>query len=533
MNASKPIIKAGSLKTFSPFADLPPEYVIIAANFAEQITIADGDTVLEENSEDSNDYYLVDGELTVRDIYGANSTMASGTPEAEQPLPQLRPSAYRIHGNGPATLLKVPQEVIRRVRAEAPEKDTEVEDDVTLDITQSREFFNDFKEELQMNRVRLPSLALSASRVHRLLGGKNVSDAELIAAISMDPAIAAKLLKMANSSLFNLEEKVEDLDGIVERLGIFATREIAACFAFRDVYKNTLPELERRLQVQVSEARQVSAMAAAIAELSDDVNPNVAALAGLLHNVGVLPIFSYSMQNVAYAMKPDLVDHDMNYPPLNPPFRVMIVDDHKFVVELLAQRLSVESKVEIVGMANRGSAALHIAKTEKVDIVLLDMELEQEDGIHVARSLLEIDPAIRIVGLSTHDTDHHPISLLEMGGLGYISKSATGREIVDGITRVAAGEMAISPKIAVHLATQQSNPNPIGQIRSLSPKEHEVLILIAEGFSIKEIAEKLSVVEKTIQSHRAQLRKKLNVNTDVELCLISIKSGLISIQRDS
>ena len=109
MKASKPIIKPGSLKTFSPFADLPPEYVIIAANFADQITIADGDTVLEENSEDSNDYFLVDGELAVRDIYGANSTMASGTPEAEQPLPQLRPSAYRIHGNGPATLLKVPQ----------------------------------------------------------------------------------------------------------------------------------------------------------------------------------------------------------------------------------------------------------------------------------------------------------------------------------------------------------------------------------------------------------------------------------------
>jgi two-component system invasion response regulator UvrY len=222
----------------------------------------------------------------------------------------------------------------------------------------------------------------------------------------------------------------------------------------------------------------------------------------------------------------------MSYPPLDPPFRVMIVDDHKFVVELLAQRLSVESKVEIVGMANRGSTALHIANAEKVDIVLLDMELEQEDGIHVARSLLKIDPAIRIVGLSMHDTDHHPISLLELGGQGFISKSATGREIIDGITRVAAGEMAISPKIAVHLATQYTNPSPIDQVRSLSPKEHEVLIFLAKGLSIKDIAKKLSVVEKTIQSHRAQLRKKLNVNTDVELCLIAIKSGLISIQGD-
>ena len=221
----------------------------------------------------------------------------------------------------------------------------------------------------------------------------------------------------------------------------------------------------------------------------------------------------------------------MNHRPLTPPFRVMIVDDHKFIVELLAQRLSVESKIEVVGMANRGSAALHIAENQEVDIVLLDMELDQEDGIHIARRLLDLYPAIRIVGLSMHDSDHHPISLLEIGGLGFLSKTATGREIIDGITRVAAGEMAVSPKIAVYLATQCKNPGPIDQIRTLSPREREVLRYIAEGFSVKEIAAKCGVSEKTIQSHRGRLKKKLGVNTDVELCLIAIKSGLISIQE--
>ena len=221
----------------------------------------------------------------------------------------------------------------------------------------------------------------------------------------------------------------------------------------------------------------------------------------------------------------------MNHRPLTPPFRVMIVDDHKFIVELLAQRLSVESKIEVVGMANRGSAALHIAENQEVDIVLLDMELDQEDGIHIARRLLDLYPAIRIVGLSMHDSDHHPISLLEIGGLGFLSKTATGREIIDGITRVAAGEMAVSPKIAVYLATQCKNPSPIDQIRTLSPREREVLRYIAEGFSVKEIAAKCGVSEKTIQSHRGRLKKKLGVNTDVELCLIAIKSGLISIQE--
>ena len=131
-----------------------------------------------------------------------------------------------------------------------------------------------------------------------------------------------------------------------------------------------------------------------------------------------------------------------------------------------------------------------------------------------------------------HDADHHPISLLELGGLGFISKSATSREIIEGINRVAAGDMAISPKIAVFLATQCSNQNPIDQIRSLSPKELEVLKFIAQGYSITEIAKQQGVVDKTISSHRAQLRKKLNVTTDVELCLLAIKSGLVGIQGD-
>lgn len=219
----------------------------------------------------------------------------------------------------------------------------------------------------------------------------------------------------------------------------------------------------------------------------------------------------------------------MNYPPLKPPYRVLIVDDHKFIVELLAQRLSVESNVKVVGMANRGSAALHILRMEKVDIVLLDMELDKENGIQVARELLKVDPAIRIVGLSMHDTDHHPISLLELGGLGFISKTATGREIIEGIVRVAAGEMAISPKIAVFLATQCVNQSPIDQIRSLSSKERRILKLLAQGRTIEEIAKQLSLSGKTILTHRGNLRKKLSANTDVDLCLIAIKSGLIGV----
>lgn len=300
--------KPGNLKPFFPFAEMPPEYVIVASRFAATREVGDREIVLDANSEDSNDYFLLKGVLLVEDIYGTTKRVVAGTEAATQPLPQLRPSAYKVRTEGPATLIRIAQEVIRRVRSEAPEKDIALEDDATLDITQSREFFNDFKEELQMNRVRLPSLAPSAARVHGLLSGTKISADELVGGISMDPAICAKLLKMANSSLFNAQEKVETLAALVDRLGVYSSREIAACFAFRDVFKNSSAELVERLDAQVVQSRQVSAMAAAVAEIGGGVDPQAAALAGLMHNVGVLPIFSYSMHNVAYAMNPALVD---------------------------------------------------------------------------------------------------------------------------------------------------------------------------------------------------------------------------------
>lgn len=290
--------KPGNLKPFFPFADMPPEYVIVASRFAATRAAGDQEIVLDSNSEDLNDYFVLKGVLLVEDRYGTVNRLVAGTEGATRPLPQLRPSAYKVRAEGPATLIRIPQEVIRRVCSEAPEKDVALEDDATLDITQSREFFNDFKEELQMNRVRLPSLAPSAARIHGLLSGSKISAEDLVTGIAMDPAICAKLLKMANSSLFNAQEKIETVAALVNRLGVYSTREIAACFAFRDVFKNSSSDLVERLHAQVVQSQQVSAMAAAVAEIGGGADPEAAALAGLMHNV-------------AYAMNPKLVDRSI------------------------------------------------------------------------------------------------------------------------------------------------------------------------------------------------------------------------------
>ncbi|MSR15786.1 MAG: response regulator transcription factor [Gammaproteobacteria bacterium] len=194
--------------------------------------------------------------------------------------------------------------------------------------------------------------------------------------------------------------------------------------------------------------------------------------------------------------------------PLRSPYQVMVVDDHKFVAEILAQRLTTDGNIKVVAIANFGSTALHLIDQHDIDIVLLDMELDQEDGIGVAKQLLERKPGLQIIGLSMHDSDYHPVALLEIGGMGFISKRASAKEISDAVRRVAGGELAVSPQIAVNLATNFSGAGPLEKIKRLTTKEVEVLGDIARGLSVKQIAQSSGLTEKTIQTHRNSMRKK-------------------------
>lgn len=257
-------VKPGSLKAFSPFDELPPEYVIVAASFATEVRFDDGGTILERESKDDHDYFLLKGRVVSEDIYGTAQTLEPLKKGTGKALPQLRPSAYKVTAAGPVTVIKIPQEIIKRVRLEAPDKDLSVHDDTTLDITQTREFYKDFKEELRMNRVRLPSLRQNAARVHKVVSNETVSNEELVKAISLDPSITAKMMKMANSSMFATHEQVRDVASMIERLGSHTAREIAACYSFRDTFKGMPPELEQRLADQVEASHQVGVIPAAI-----------------------------------------------------------------------------------------------------------------------------------------------------------------------------------------------------------------------------------------------------------------------------
>lgn len=219
------------------------------------------------------------------------------------------------------------------------------------------------------------------------------------------------------------------------------------------------------------------------------------------------------------------------YDPLTAPVGVAIVDDHKFIAELLAHRLSNDQQINLIGIGNKATTGLALAQNKDVDIVMLDMELGEDDGIAVAREMLLVRPDIRIIGLSAHVECHYPVALLEVGGRGFLSKRTSATELIDGIRRVARGDLAISPDVAYHFATEMREPGPNNQLRALTGKEVDVLKLISLGHSIEEISVALNISEKTVRSHRASMKRKLKLTTDVELCLLALRAGVIRMQE--
>lgn len=218
-----------------------------------------------------------------------------------------------------------------------------------------------------------------------------------------------------------------------------------------------------------------------------------------------------------------------NATPLSLPINVYILDDHRFIGELLAHRLSTDNHIRVVGIANKPSAALHFLQHETVDVVLVDMELGDDDGIDVTRQMLEVKPALRVIGLSAHSESHYPITLLEAGGRGFISKRASTSDVLEGIRRVARGDLAISPDVAFYLATEMKEAGPVRRVRALTAKEIEVLQLISVGCSVDEVSQRLDISSKTVQSHRANMKRKLALTTDVELCLLALRAGIVRV----
>ncbi len=211
------------------------------------------------------------------------------------------------------------------------------------------------------------------------------------------------------------------------------------------------------------------------------------------------------------------------------PIRVLLVDDHPVVRKGLAACLGRAPSLAVIGEAADGREGLRLARSLRPDIVLTDMDMPNLNGLGLAAALRKELPGIKVLVLSMHSDSDGVLQVLQSGACGYILKAAPMEELIHAVEQVCAGRNYFSDEVArvalSRLVTGQA-PHSGSQ---LTPREREVLILIAEGLSNKEIACRLDLGVRTIETHRERVMRKLNIHSIAGLTRYAVAKGLISL----
>jgi DNA-binding NarL/FixJ family response regulator len=212
--------------------------------------------------------------------------------------------------------------------------------------------------------------------------------------------------------------------------------------------------------------------------------------------------------------------------------KILIADDHRLFRDGLKALLEKQADMQVVGETADGIVTVQAAQEKKPDIVLMDISMPELNGIEATRQIIESRPDTRVIMLSMHSDQRYIAECLKAGAVGYILKDCPTEELLTAIRAVASKQVYLSRKITESLVRDYINLNKGGSnlvFAVLSPREREVLQLLAEGKSTKQIAEKLNVSVKTIETHRKQIMDKLDMHSIAELTKYAIREGLTSL----
>lgn len=212
--------------------------------------------------------------------------------------------------------------------------------------------------------------------------------------------------------------------------------------------------------------------------------------------------------------------------------KIVLADDHGIIRAGIRNLLDQEQDLEVVGEASDGREVIRLNQELQPDVLVMDITMPNLNGIDATRQIIGKNPEAKIIALSMHSDHHFVAEMLQAGAAAYLLKDCVYDELVQAIQLVCQGKTYLSPEIASILVKDyrsQAQQNVAAGSVSLSPREREVLQLIAEGHSTKAIAEKLYLSVKTIEAHRSQIMKKLNTNSVAELTKYAIREGLTSL----
>jgi two-component system invasion response regulator UvrY len=207
--------------------------------------------------------------------------------------------------------------------------------------------------------------------------------------------------------------------------------------------------------------------------------------------------------------------------------KVCVVDDHTVVREGLKRIISENSGMAVTAEAGNGLEALKIIKNEPCDVVILDITLPEKSGLDVLKELHAESPSLPILVLTMHAEDHYAVRVLRAGAAGYMTKDTAPSQLVQAIRKVIRGGKYVSSTLAEKMAFDLDGDSSKHAHEILSDREYQVLCMIASGQSVTEIADKLTLSEKTISTYRVRILEKLNMKGNAELTRYAIKEGLV------
>ena len=217
--------------------------------------------------------------------------------------------------------------------------------------------------------------------------------------------------------------------------------------------------------------------------------------------------------------------------------RIMLADDHAVLREGMRNLLQQEGDFDVVGEASNGEEAVDLATRLNPDVALMDIVMPKLNGIDATIQIRQASPSTAVLVLTAYDDDSYVLGLLQAGAAGYLLKSSRGRELVEAIRTVHAGESVLHPDItrrllkrAARRGTSSSTERPVSEAEDLTEREMEVLKLAAKGLSNREIARQLVLSVRTVKAHLSNIFNKMKVGSRTEAVLSAVRSGWITLE---
>jgi DNA-binding NarL/FixJ family response regulator len=213
---------------------------------------------------------------------------------------------------------------------------------------------------------------------------------------------------------------------------------------------------------------------------------------------------------------------------------VLVVDDHVVVREGIKMVLTTDPELKVVGEASSGEEAVDRVKELKPHVVVMDIAMPGLSGFEATRLIREQNPDVKVLALTVHDSEAYVFQMLQAGATGYVLKRASAADVIQAVKAAHRGEAILHPSVAKMLITDyltRVEKGEEGSYDTLSDREREILKLIAEGRTNKEIAQMLFLAVKTVQAHRANLMRKLGMHDRTELVKYAIRKGIVGLDE--